>query len=116
MTCDETRGATAVLVLSQYLEPEFALRLLEDGEGGIGYLLKDRVADAAQFLDGVRRADRLQLGIRMKLGGSAQFAADACDHGSGSALAEYVNSRAAGFTTWTWAPVAEWPATSAATA
>jgi serine/threonine-protein kinase len=52
---DETGGGTAVLILSQYLEPEFALRLLEDTEGGIGYLLKDRVADTAQFLDGVRR-------------------------------------------------------------
>ena len=45
----------AVLVLSQYLEPDFALRLLEDGDRGIGYLLKDRVADVATFTDAVRR-------------------------------------------------------------
>jgi serine/threonine-protein kinase len=52
---DETGGATAVLVLSQYLEPEFALRLLEDGARGTGYLLKDRVADVPEFVDAVRR-------------------------------------------------------------
>jgi serine/threonine-protein kinase len=51
----ETGGATAVLVLSQYLEPEFALRLLEDGARGTGYLLKDRVADVPEFVDAVRR-------------------------------------------------------------
>jgi DNA-binding NarL/FixJ family response regulator len=44
-----------VLVLSQYLEPEFALRLLEEGGRGIGYLLKDRVADIDEFVDAVRR-------------------------------------------------------------
>jgi DNA-binding NarL/FixJ family response regulator len=45
----------AVLVLSQYLEPDFAMRLLDDGARGVGYLLKDRVADAATFTDAVRR-------------------------------------------------------------
>ena len=45
----------AVLVLSQYLEPDFALRLLEDGDRGVGYLLKDRVADVATFTDAIRR-------------------------------------------------------------
>jgi DNA-binding NarL/FixJ family response regulator len=44
----------AVLVLSQHLEPKFALELLEQREGGIGYLLKDRVVDIPQFLDAVR--------------------------------------------------------------
>jgi DNA-binding NarL/FixJ family response regulator len=47
--------AVGVLVLSQYLEPEFALRLLEEGGSGIGYLLKDRVVDIAGFVDAVRR-------------------------------------------------------------
>lgn len=47
--------AIGVLVLSQYLEPEFALRLLEEGGRGIGYLLKDRVADIDEFVDAVRR-------------------------------------------------------------
>jgi DNA-binding NarL/FixJ family response regulator len=50
--------AIGVLVLSQYLEPEFALRLLEEGGRGIGYLLKDRVADIAEFVDSVRRIAR----------------------------------------------------------
>jgi DNA-binding NarL/FixJ family response regulator len=45
----------AVLMLSQHLEPEFALELLEVWEGGIGYLLKDRVVDVGQFVDAVRR-------------------------------------------------------------
>ncbi|MFI0449040.1 LuxR C-terminal-related transcriptional regulator [Actinomadura sp. 6N118] len=44
-----------VLVLSQYVEQLYARELLADGSGGIGYLLKDRVFDAEQFVDGVRR-------------------------------------------------------------
>jgi DNA-binding NarL/FixJ family response regulator len=44
-----------VLVLSQYVERVFAKELLADGSGGVGYLLKDRVADPAQFVDAVRR-------------------------------------------------------------
>jgi DNA-binding NarL/FixJ family response regulator len=47
--------AIGVLVLSQYLEPEFAMRLVEDGGRGLGYLLKERVADIAEFIDAVRR-------------------------------------------------------------
>ncbi|TDD27282.1 response regulator transcription factor [Actinomadura sp. KC06] len=44
-----------VLVLSQYVEQLYARELLADGSGAIGYLLKDRVFDAAQFVDAVRR-------------------------------------------------------------
>ncbi|WP_019633514.1 response regulator [Actinomadura atramentaria] len=44
-----------VLVLSQYVEQLYARELLADGAGGVGYLLKDRVFDAAQFVDAVRR-------------------------------------------------------------
>lgn len=44
-----------VLVLSQYVEQLYARELLADGTGAIGYLLKDRVFDAAQFIDSVRR-------------------------------------------------------------
>jgi DNA-binding NarL/FixJ family response regulator len=44
-----------VLVLSQYVEQLYARELLAGGSGGIGYLLKDRVLDSAQFLDAVRR-------------------------------------------------------------
>ncbi len=46
---------TAVLVLSQYVEEGYALDLVGDGEGGVGYLLKDRVADIERFVDAVRR-------------------------------------------------------------
>jgi DNA-binding NarL/FixJ family response regulator len=44
-----------VLVLSQYVEERYASELLSRGRGGIGYLLKDRVADVEQFIDSLRR-------------------------------------------------------------
>ena len=44
-----------VLVLSQYVEQLYARELLADGSGGVGYLLKDRVFDSAQFVDALRR-------------------------------------------------------------
>lgn len=44
-----------VLVLSQYVEQLYARELLADGAGGVGYLLKDRVVNADQFIDAVRR-------------------------------------------------------------
>ncbi|HEY1368222.1 MAG TPA: response regulator transcription factor [Gaiellaceae bacterium] len=44
-----------ILVLSQYVEQTYATELLADGTGGLGYLLKDRVADVADFVDAVRR-------------------------------------------------------------
>ncbi len=44
-----------VLVLSQYVEQLYARELLAGGSGGIGYLLKDRVLDGAEFADAVRR-------------------------------------------------------------
>jgi DNA-binding NarL/FixJ family response regulator len=47
--------AVGILVLSQHVEPSFALRLLSDGAGGVGYLLKDRVRDLEDFADAVRR-------------------------------------------------------------
>ena len=47
--------AVGVLVLSQYVEPTFALRLVADGAGGIGYLLKDRVDDLQDFVEAIRR-------------------------------------------------------------
>jgi DNA-binding NarL/FixJ family response regulator len=46
---------TAILVLSQYVEERYALELIGSNAEGIGYLLKDRVADVAEFLDAVRR-------------------------------------------------------------
>ncbi len=44
-----------MLVLSQYIEPSYALRLLEDHPEGVGYLLKDRVFDPINLLDALRR-------------------------------------------------------------
>jgi DNA-binding NarL/FixJ family response regulator len=44
-----------VLVLSQHVEPLYARELLTDRAGGVGYLLKDRIANVAQFVDAVRR-------------------------------------------------------------
>lgn len=54
----EARGVVPrlpVLVLSQYVEPLYARELLSDGAGAVGYLLKDRVFDVAQFVEAVRR-------------------------------------------------------------
>jgi DNA-binding NarL/FixJ family response regulator len=47
--------AVGILVLSQYVETTFALRLVSDGAGGVGYLLKDRVEDLDDFADAIRR-------------------------------------------------------------
>lgn len=45
----------SILVLSQYVEQQYASELLADTTGGVGYLLKDRVADIDQFLAAVRQ-------------------------------------------------------------
>jgi DNA-binding NarL/FixJ family response regulator len=44
-----------IVILSQYVEQTFARELLTGGEGGVGYLLKDRVADPAEFVESVQR-------------------------------------------------------------
>src|ERR687897_463063 len=49
---------TAILVLSQYVERQYATELLADGAGGVGYLLKDRVGDIPEFMDALRRVAR----------------------------------------------------------
>src|SRR6202042_3927086 len=46
---------TAVLVLSQHVETEHLFELLADDPRGVGYVLKERVADVAQFTDAIRR-------------------------------------------------------------
>ncbi|WP_194398248.1 LuxR C-terminal-related transcriptional regulator [Microbacterium atlanticum] len=54
----EVRSAlpdVGILVLSQYVEAVYARELLAGGEGGVGYLLKDRVTSLAEFTDAVRR-------------------------------------------------------------
>jgi DNA-binding NarL/FixJ family response regulator len=45
----------AILVLSQYVEERYAADLLSANTSSVGYLLKDRVADVAEFLDALRR-------------------------------------------------------------
>ncbi len=49
------RPGFPVMVLSQYVEQLYARELLASGVGSVGYLLKDRVSDVAEFVDGVRR-------------------------------------------------------------
>jgi DNA-binding NarL/FixJ family response regulator len=51
----EKHPETGVLVLSQYIEPEYALDLLSESAEGVGYLLKDRISDVAEFAGAVRR-------------------------------------------------------------
>jgi DNA-binding NarL/FixJ family response regulator len=51
----EELPATGVLVLSQYAEEGYVLDLVADSAEGVGYLLKDRVADVERFIDAVRR-------------------------------------------------------------
>jgi DNA-binding NarL/FixJ family response regulator len=53
-----TAPRLGVLMVSQYVEPTYAAELLADGRGGIGYLLKDRIMDVADFLDAVERVAR----------------------------------------------------------
>jgi len=54
----EHHNEVAVLVLSQYVDTAYALRLVSKGEGGVGYVLKDRVADVDEFVDSIRRVAR----------------------------------------------------------
>jgi DNA-binding NarL/FixJ family response regulator len=51
----ERHPKTAVVLLSQYLEPRYAERLLTDQPGGLGYLLKERVSDIAVLIDALHR-------------------------------------------------------------
>ena len=51
----ELYSTTSVVLLSQYLEPRYAQRLLADQPGGLGYLLKERVSDIAVLVDAMRR-------------------------------------------------------------
>jgi DNA-binding NarL/FixJ family response regulator len=55
LTARARQPGLPVLVLSQYVEQLYARELLAGGTGGIGYLLKDRVLNGAQFTDAVRR-------------------------------------------------------------
>jgi DNA-binding NarL/FixJ family response regulator len=53
---------TGVLVFSQYIETRYASELLAGGAAGVGYLLKDRVADVAEFAEAL---------VRVAVGGTA---------------------------------------------
>ncbi len=55
LTIRADHPTVGVLVLSQYLELGLAMKLLEDSADGVGYLLKDRVSDVAEFVAAVRR-------------------------------------------------------------
>lgn len=47
------RPETGLLILSQYYDEDYAMRLIGDGADGVGYLLKERVGDVETFLDAV---------------------------------------------------------------
>jgi DNA-binding NarL/FixJ family response regulator len=51
----ESHPEIGVLVLSHYVEPRYAMRLIEQHTGGVGYLLKERVSDVAVLVDALAR-------------------------------------------------------------
>jgi DNA-binding NarL/FixJ family response regulator len=51
----EAHPEIGVLVLSHYVEPRYAMRLVEQHTGGVGYLLKERVSDVAVLVDALAR-------------------------------------------------------------
>jgi DNA-binding NarL/FixJ family response regulator len=51
----ERHPGLGILILSQYVEPAYTAELLASGEGGVGYLLKERVGDVRGFVDAVER-------------------------------------------------------------
>jgi DNA-binding NarL/FixJ family response regulator len=55
LTLREERPQIAVLVLSQHVQRRYASELLEQRSGGVGYLLKQRIANVDAFIDDVRR-------------------------------------------------------------
>jgi DNA-binding NarL/FixJ family response regulator len=80
--------ALAILVLSQYVEPAYSAELLQEGESGVGYLLKERVSEVRTFVEAVRRVagggtalDREVVStlVRDRLGGGAGATATAID-------------------------------------
>jgi DNA-binding NarL/FixJ family response regulator len=54
----KTYPGLGVLILSQYVEPVYTAELLDSGEGGIGYLLKERVGDVKAFIGAVESVAR----------------------------------------------------------
>ena len=64
LTIRREHPAVSVLVLSQYVELGLAMQLLSESAEGVGYLLKDRIGDVADFLDSIRPGGRGRLGDR----------------------------------------------------
>jgi DNA-binding NarL/FixJ family response regulator len=54
-TIRENHREVGVLVLSQYVEPTYAMELIADDAQGVGYLLKDRVSEVGEFVNAVQR-------------------------------------------------------------
>jgi hypothetical protein len=102
-TCASGKGAQCFPDHDDDGEPGVQVNLLTSGTatggrscgGRYPYRAAPLSASLAVIVGGVRRTDRLQLGTRIKLGSSVRIADD-CSTGKGSAVAEYVNSRAIG--------------------
>ena len=56
---------TAVLVLSQHLEPAYAMRLIEERPESVGYLMKERVGRVQELLDAIQRVAARQSECRL---------------------------------------------------
>ena len=69
--------AVGLLVLSQHVEPSYAVRLIQDGEQRSGYLLKDRISEVEVLLDAVRRVARGGCVVDSSLAASMLDQADA---------------------------------------
>jgi DNA-binding NarL/FixJ family response regulator len=54
-TIRDRHPAVGVLVLSQHVDTAYAMKLVDEGAGRVGYLLKDRIADVAALIDALRR-------------------------------------------------------------
>ena len=77
----------AVLVLSQYVEPAYSRELLSAGEGGVGYLLKERISEVRTFLDAVHRVAAGGTALDREVVSSLVRLRDATDTGDGAQLA-----------------------------
>ena len=85
-----TWPGVGVLVLSQYVEERYATELLSDRPQGVGYLLKDRVADLTEFLDALERVAAGGQRPRSRGGRAAaraQPSSAGCPHAAGTGRA-----------------------------
>ncbi|HZC41350.1 MAG TPA: response regulator transcription factor [Streptosporangiaceae bacterium] len=77
--------ATGVLLFSQYIETRYTSELLRDGAAGVGYLLKDRVADVAEFADALARVAAGGTALDPEVVSQLLAASTASGHASGLA-------------------------------